>query len=91
MKTRLIAAGLALSVGIVILLTSLSGETGDCVPGGTQVCTATGRPSATIRPSDASGPSTPASSLPVDDPRRVATGDRDTGPVADRAAGLHLP
>ena len=61
MSTRVIAAGLALAVGIAMVLTLLSGDPGACVPGSDQVC-ATDRPSATTAPTALS---TPAPSLPI--------------------------
>jgi beta-glucanase (GH16 family) len=63
MRTRVIAAGLALAVGIAMVLTSLGGETSDCVPAGGTACAATARPSA---PSSPTALATPASSLPYE-------------------------
>jgi beta-glucanase (GH16 family) len=107
MRTRVIAAGLAFAVGIAMVLTTLSGESGACELAGDPSCAATARPSAQATPTVPSAPSAPASSLPIvtPGPTPTATGkpapsatppvytfrDEFTGSTLKSAWGRHWP
>jgi beta-glucanase (GH16 family) len=65
MKTRLIAAGLAVAVVLVVVLLNATGGTEPCATGLVPACVATDSPSPTNQPTDGSSPS---SSQPIISP-----------------------